>query len=296
VTKIKERYFRHTRFHNQEIMKANNHLLSKYSSQLWYIILIPLFFLVFVIIYKPFNIEAGALCKYPSSIMDPNGRYQFNIVMIMSIILMVLVLSRTLLYILRKKLSGDYGNYFVWISGEFLAMSLFTALYVSLITKGEMTYFNALLYAFIYLLTILIYPYALITLMQLLKAARASKAGIVDDTSSRIRFYDDKHTLKFVIAASSILYIEAQENYVRIHYLDGDQVKHYQLRATMKKIEESLTSNGLIRCHRSFFVNPRHIHALRKDKDNYIYAEMDTLAHTEIPVSKKYYETVSDRL
>lgn len=277
-------------------MKSNS-LLSKYSNQLWYFILIPLFFLVFVIIYSPFHIdEEKLLCDYPAIFGDGSSRFQFNIVMIMCIIFLVLVLSRTLLYILRKRLSSDRGNYFVWISGEFLMIALFTALYVSLITKGEKPYFEVLLFSFIYLFTVLIYPYALITLTQYLKLVRASKSAVVDDSTNRVRFYDDRHTLKFVIAASSILYIEAQENYVRIHYLDGDQVKNYQLRATMKKIEESLTSNGLIRCHRSYFVNPRHIHALRKDKDNYLYAEIDNLAHSEIPISKKYYEAVSERL
>lgn len=276
-------------------MKTNI-LLSKYTNQLWYFILIPLFFLVFVITYKPFHIDESLLGDYPVMFSRPNARYQFNIVMIMCIIFLVLLLSRTLLYVLRKKLTDDKSTYFLWISGEFLAITLFTALYASLITKGELTYFNALLYSFVYLFTVLIYPYALITLSQLLKASQVSKSAVVDDTSSRIRFYDDKHTLKFVIASSSVLYIEAQENYVRIHYLDGDQVKNYQLRATMKKIEESLTTNGLIRCHRSYFVNPRHIHALRKDKDNYIYAEIDNIARSEIPISKKYYEAISERL
>jgi len=279
-----------------DIMKPNNRLLGKYSSQLWYIILIPLFFLVFVIAYNPFDIENSVLSRYPAVWDGESGRYQFNIAMIMCIIFMVLVLSRTLLYVLRRSLSKDGGNYFVWISGEFLAMSLFTALYVSLITRGELSYFHALLYSFIYLLAVLVYPYLVITLSQLLKSAGTAKAAIVDDTGSRMRFYDDKHALKFVIAASAVLYIEAQENYVRIYYLDADQVKSYQLRATMKRLEESLTSNGLVRCHRSYFVNPSHINALRKDKDNYIYAEIDDLAHTTIPISKKYYDDVSEQL
>lgn len=277
-------------------MKTNNFLLSKYSNQLWYFILIPLFFLVFVIIYTPFHIDESVLGDYPSIIKTQSGRYQFNIVMIMCILFLVLALSRTLLYIFRKSLGNDRGNYFIWIAGEFLTMSLFTALYVSLITKGEMTFFNALLYTFIYLLTVLIYPYAIITLSQILRTSRSSKVAEVDETASRVRFYDDKHTLKFVVASAAILYIEAQENYVRIHYLDADQVKSYQLRATMKKLEESMSSNGLVRCHRSYFVNPRHIHALRKDKDNYIYAEIDDSAHTAIPISKKYYDEVSERL
>ena len=270
-------------------MKPSNDLLSKYSNQLWYILLIPLFFLVFVIVYTPFNIDE-------SVIGNPGGRYQFNIAMIMCIIFLVLVLSRTLLYILRKHMNSDKGNYILWISGEFLAMALFTALYVTLITKGALTYFSALLYSFLYLLSVLVYPYTIISLALQIKNAKIAKASIVNEEGNRIRFYDDRHTLKFVISASAILYIEAQENYVRIYYMDADQVKSYQLRATMKKLEESLSSNGLIRCHRSYFVNPKHIHALRKDKDNYIFAEIDDLMHTAIPISKKYYEGVSERL
>lgn len=270
-------------------MKPSSSLLGKYSNQLWYIILIPLFFLVFVIAYSPFNIE-------DSVIGHPSGRFEFNIVMIMSIIFLVLILSRTLLFILRRHVGSDTGNYGLWVSGEFMAMVVFTALYVTLITKGELRYFNAMLYSFIYLFTILIYPYSLITMWLMLKSKDVAKSAVVDDTGSRVRFYDDKHTLKFVIAASAILYIEAQENYVRIYYLDADQVKSYQLRATMKRIEESMTSNGLVRCHRSYFVNPRHIQALRKDKDNYIFAEIDDLMHTTIPISKKYYDEVSESL
>ncbi len=276
-------------------MKTNNVLLSKYSNQLWYFILIPLFFLVFVIIYTPFHIDESVLGDYPALIKDQSGRYQFNIMMIMCILFLVLALSRTLLYILRKPLGNDRGNYYIWIAGEFLAMSLFTALYVTLITRGAITYFNALLYTLIYLLTVLIYPYAIITLSQILKSRRSTPV-VEDDSASRVRFYDDKHTLKFVVAMSAVLYIEAQENYVRIHYLDSDQVKSYQLRSTMKKLEENMASHGLVRCHRSYFVNPAHIHALRKDKDNYIYAEIDDLAHTAIPISKKYYEEVSEQL
>lgn len=64
----------------------------------------------------------------------------------------------------------------------------------------------------------------------------------------------------------------------------------------MKKIDESLSFSGLIRCHRSYFVNPNRINALRKDKDNMIFAELNDKANTSIPISKKYYEDVSAKL
>lgn len=270
-------------------MKFRRHATDKFTNQLPFIILIPLFFLIFVIVYSPFHIDE-------SIIGNPGGHYQFNIVMIMCILLVVLGISRTLLFLFRRHLAEERNRYLLWMIGEFLTICLFTALYVTLMTRGALSYFNALLYSALYLLPILIFPYVFLLMLQQLSAANSSRAAILDDSSSRIRFYDDKHTLKFVISAQAILYIEAQENYVRIYYLDADLLKSYQLRATMKRIEESMNSNGLVRCHRSYFVNPRHIHSLRRDKDNYYFAEMDDFAHTSIPISKKYYESVSERL
>ena len=60
----------------------------------------------------------------------------------------------------------------------------------------------------------------------------------------------------------------------------------------MKSIEDICTGNGILRCHRSYFVNPAHIKALRKDKENIIVAEMDTNDNTLIPISKTYYDDI----
>ena len=60
----------------------------------------------------------------------------------------------------------------------------------------------------------------------------------------------------------------------------------------MKRIEELCEKNGIVRCHRSYFVNKTHIKALQKDKDN-IYAILDEPATERIPVSKNYYDHLS---
>lgn len=112
----------------------------------------------------------------------------------------------------------------------------------------------------------------------------------------RMRFYDDRHSLKFVITPESLLYISAEENYINIFYAENGKEKTYVLRSSMKAIEELCIDNGMVRCHRSFYVNPRHIEVLRKDKEGVMYAELDVKESRHVPVSKTYYKILSEKL
>jgi DNA-binding LytR/AlgR family response regulator len=110
-----------------------------------------------------------------------------------------------------------------------------------------------------------------------------------------VRFTDNTGRLKLVIAQDVILYIEAKENYVLIHYLDGSKIKDYSLRQSMRGIEELMMKHGIIRCQRSYYVNPRHVTVLRRDKEGMIQAELETVGR-QVPVSPKYYEELSKML
>ena len=110
-----------------------------------------------------------------------------------------------------------------------------------------------------------------------------------------VRFTDSTGRLKLVIAHDVLLYIEARENYVSIHYLEGEKLKEYSLRQTMRGIEDLMTKHGIIRCQRSYFVNPRHVTVLRRDKEGFIQAELDS-TNKPVPVSPKYYEQLSKML
>ncbi len=58
------------------------------------------------------------------------------------------------------------------------------------------------------------------------------------------------------LSVSSLLYIEAVGNYVKVYQWCNDRVKSDMLRATTKQIEESLRPYPMIaRCHRGFLVN-----------------------------------------
>ena len=60
----------------------------------------------------------------------------------------------------------------------------------------------------------------------------------------------------------------------------------------MRALEESLARHGLVRCHRSFFINASHVDLLRKDANGYALAQLDKDGVKPIPVSRRYYDAV----
>ena len=131
--------------------------------------------------------------------------------------------------------------------------------------------------------------YAII-ILSLFLTARAETAELKQD--QMLRFTDENKKLKLVVASSSVVYVAAEENYVRIHYMEGIRVKDYVLRNSMKSVESICEGKGLVRCHRSYILNPSHVKALSRGKEGIIEAEMD-IDCPPIPVSKRYYDTLS---
>ena len=186
-----------------------------------------------------------------------------------------------------------------WCFGEFLISAFFFALYTSLFYRksGGMPYFTALPYCFEVVCLTLAYPYLFNALLRIIsnKNQDLAEAGKAPD-ESLVKFYDEHKRLKLTRDLAAVLYVSADANYINIHYLENDRVKTYQLRNSMKSLETDALKHGFARCHRSYYVNPRHIKVLSRDKDGVIYTEFirDGVGH--IPVSKQYYDSLAKLL
>ena len=64
----------------------------------------------------------------------------------------------------------------------------------------------------------------------------------------------------------------------------------------MKSLENIPSAKSLVRCHRSYFINPRQVRVLSRNKEGFIYAELLPEDAGGIPVSKQYYDRLSDML
>ena len=73
-------------------------------------------------------------------------------------------------------------------------------------------------------------------------------------------------------------------------------VKEFLLRNSMKSVEANNSAHSLVRCHRSYFINPHQVSVLSRSKDGFIFAELKLKSLGPIPVSKQYYDKLSDML
>ena len=258
-------------------------IFSKLSSQLLYLLGIPAFFLCFMLIYQP---------AHATQLLDMGkDMLSFNTTIIMCILLGVMITSRVLMMVLlHHQLRLTWLRYVYWEIAELITMSMFMALYITLMYQGTYPYFHIVGQSLYALLIICIYPYVIFNL-SLAYMAQKEEQTTYDDTL--MRFTDSTQRVKLMIASSAVLYVKAEENYVHIRYMEGDRLKEYALRASMKSLEELMHKHGLIRCQRSYYINPQHIKVLRRDKEGMITAELNTPQAQPIPVSPRYYEELA---
>jgi DNA-binding LytR/AlgR family response regulator len=116
------------------------------------------------------------------------------------------------------------------------------------------------------------------------------------DENSLIRFYDEYNKLRIVIAQEAVIFIRSEDNYVQIHYLDRGMTKKFILRSTMRALEPDLLKRGLVRCHRSYFINPSYIKIVHRDQTGQIVAELNQDGFDSIPISRKFQDQVTKLL
>lgn len=256
----------------------------KFVPQLLHIVVLPVFFFTFMLLLRP------------EGVVNMLGKEWFGVhLTIMSCIILVSeILIRILYYFLPLRI--NYSIYTLWCFGEIIFMSFFTALYLWLVLGKTMLYFEFVTASFRYLFLSLIFAYAILALAMRIYDYRHKEDATDSNPAQRMRFYDNQHNLKLVLFPTAILYIQAEENYVNINYIENDRVKEFVLRSSMKALDEICQDHGLVRCHRSFYINPARIKVLRKDKDGIMYAELDADDVRTIPVSKTYYRILSDVL
>ena len=89
------------------------------------------------------------------------------------------------------------------------------------------------------------------------------------------------------------MFIKSEDNYVQIHYLDRNRIRKFILRSSMRALEEDLAKHGLVRCHRSYFINPAFIKIVHRDESGLIVAQLKQESLESIPISRKYQDKIS---
>ena len=257
-----------------------------YRHQLLYICLIPAFFVGFSFLYNPFGMKE----YYQIGGMG----FGFHFIILATILMAVLAITRLIFSAIYRHTPFLWWHYTIWCFGEVFVYSFFMALYTTLFYTGQYNYFVVLSNCFKFAYLILVYPYLFLTLIQIILNKNAELNAAPAETL--VKFYDEHKRLKLTIDPTAIICIQADANYVIIRYMDADRIKEYMLRASMKSVEGTVSSHGLVRCHRSFFVNPKYVKMLSKNREGMITAELLHPEVESIPVSKQFYKQLSELL
>jgi hypothetical protein len=259
-----------------------------------FILFTAAFALIFINIYAPFGVDKWL------NVSEIQLFFYSSIVILIG--MLVIVISRMLMFLFTRKQTIRFGTYALWIVGEILVMALVYTLIQWFFLHVSNDFLYTLKNSIRTTAYIILLPYFISWLYlsfkdkyQKLERIGSSSGNIMNDslevrpTLTMIPFRDEKGVLKFSIKKEDLLYIEAADNYIIIHYLDNHKPAKYMIRNTLKKLEEGLSGSGLVRSHRSYMVNIDNVKVLRKEKEGLIIG-FESPIQVTVPISKTYLD------
>lgn len=209
--------------------------------------------------------------------------------------MIVIILSRILLFSIKRSHEITFAVYIWFIVAEILFMGLFYTSFEVFILKDERPPLSLLFNAVQNTALILLIPYALSFLFFAWTDIKKKFEKVVqqfrDPSDQFIPIKDEKGQLRISIKCVDLLFMEANDNYVNLHYLSNGKQKIFMVRNSLKHFELSMKDYPVTRVHRKFAVNTKNVKLLKKGKKSYEVI-MNTLAEDVIPVSKKYEQEV----
>ena len=246
------------------------------------IIFTSVFALAFINIYAPFGVD------YWYNVTRIQLFFYSSLVILTGIL--VVVISRIIMYQRGKKHKINYLQYSLWILAEILSMAVFYTIFIKFKLHDIRIITDIFKISVKNTALVLLLPYTILWLYFSWndKSQKLEQLTIKDSdvTPSKrmIPFHDEKGTLRFSILLDDLLYLESSDNYVTVFYLDHAKVSKFLIRNSLKNYEESLSFTNLVRCHRSYIVNFDKVKIMRKEKEG-LLLELDVPQQRSLPVS-----------
>ncbi len=248
------------------------------------------FALVFINIYSPFGVNTWY------NFTQLQLFFYSSLVILAG--LLIIAVSRIIMYQFTNHKSLSIGNYILWIAAEIFSMAAAYVLLQYFIIAPPDDLLSAFKESLKITTLVLLMPYT-ISYLYLSWREKNKKlqqlASINEHTSHalplHIPFRDEKGELRLSIKTEDLLFLEAADNYVKIHYLDGRSQHNFMIRNSLKNFEKDLEKWGIIRCHRSFMVNIFRVKIVKKERDGLVL-EIDSIGNKSLPISETYMQEV----
>ncbi|MFS4455625.1 LytR/AlgR family response regulator transcription factor [Maribacter sp. 2304DJ31-5] len=96
---------------------------------------------------------------------------------------------------------------------------------------------------------------------------------------------NDKITM--AIEYRQLLYVKSSGNYLDIYYLHGEKLSKELVRMSLKEMGTLIRDTDIIRIHRSYIINKKHISSFKRTRKGYM-VNLNHITTDELPVSSSY--------
>lgn len=269
----------------------------KKSNQVAMVIFVPIFALLFISIYSPFDFNQIDTKGRVLSWLNIQSRELVVQLITLALILIgmaVAAVSRWIMGIYTRKHQISYVTYISWIALELLVMAMLYTFAGFAIDpdKGFVTIFrNSVVKTFLILLIPYTMCYIYFIWQERVAQLRIIRERLAEDETTLkaayVQIYDDKGEMRLSVRRENLILLESADNYVCVWYLNNNSPKKILVRNTLKNIADSLSSTHIQRCHRSYVVNLELVKVMRREKEG-VFVELGIEGVPEVPISKTY--------
>lgn len=270
------------------------------ANQIFMILFVPLFALVFISIYRPFDFDRVG------DILNAHIDISLEAMVLLVALIMAVsgmaigALSRLIMGAYTRRHTLTYLGYILWILGEIVVMATLFTLF-SFFTDIAKPLPELFRNSFTKTVLIVFIPYTLSYIYFILKdkirELRALRQQIEKDETvlqkAYIQILDEKGEMRLSIRRENLVMIESADNYVCVHYLSDQKIKKVMVRNTLNRVAEHLQGTRIVRCHRSYMINLDHAQVLHRDKEG-VFIELGIEGLPDVPISRTYAENVRE--
>ncbi len=270
------------------------------ANQIFMILFVPVFALVFINIYRPldlYNAENNFLINRGIS---PEMSSQLIALMLVASGMAIATISRLIMRIYVQKRTLTYLGYIVWILGEIGTMATVYTL-AAVVIGSDRSAPELFRNSFVKTTLIVVIPYVACYIYFIWQENRRELRELRkqidrDETvlqKAYIQILDEKGEMRLSVRRENLVMIESADNYVCVHYLSEQKIKKTMVRNTLNRVAEHLQGTRIVRCHRSYMINLDHAQILHRDKEG-IFIELGIEGIPHIPISKTYADNVRE--
>ncbi len=274
----------------------------KKKNQIAMVLFVPLFALLFILIYKPLDFDTLDEKLLPWLNIPYDLKITLLSIVIVLIGMAVAAISRLIMNSYARSHALSYIIYIAWVALEILIMVLIYTIATYFLSDlsgvGDLTtiFHNTLIKSILILLIPYMMSYIYIIWQERVGELKAIRKRLEEDENALqkayLQIYDEKGKMQLSIHRQNLAVIESADNYVCVWYKNGDTPRKMMIRTTLKQLSEQLAGTHVLRCHRSYMVNLDHVRVLRREKEG-IFAELGLEGVPDIPISKTYAESIT---